>query len=479
MLKNYRKAIEEGLLKIMSKMGISVLASYQGAQIFEAIGVGPAVIERCFTGTASQVGGIGFVEIARESLFRHAQGYAQPFRRTRKACAAAWRPRLLPLPPRRRGPRRHAAGPQELPRLREIREAGGLLHLRLRAARESPPRPARPDRTRPALRPAPCLIDEVEPVEDIRRRFTTAGMSLGALSPEAHECLAIAMNRIGGKSNSGEGGEDPERFKHRENGDLANSAIKQVASGRFGVNASYLASAKEIEIKMAQGSKPGEGGQLPGHKVSGLIARLRHTVPGVMLISPPPHHDIYSIEDLAQLIYDLKQVNPRARICVKLVAEAGVGTVAAGVAKAHADIILISGHDGGTGASPLSSIKNAGSAWELGISEAQQVLLLNGLRNRVTLRTDGGSSAPARTSSRPRSSARRNTTSAPSPSSPPAASTSASAISIPARSASPRRTSGCARSSRARRITSSTSSTASPRMCARSWRNSASARSMS
>ena len=215
-------------------------------------------------------------------------------------------------------------------------------------------------------------------------------MSLGALSPEAHECLAIAMNRIGGKSNSGEGGEDPERFKHRENGDLANSAIKQVASGRFGVNASYLASAKEIEIKMAQGSKPGEGGQLPGHKVSGLIARLRHTVPGVMLISPPPHHDIYSIEDLAQLIYDLKQVNPRARICVKLVAEAGVGTVAAGVAKAHADIILISGHEGGTGASPLSSIKNAGSAWELGVAEAQQVLLLNGLRNRVTLRTDGG-----------------------------------------------------------------------------------------
>ncbi|MDP9292619.1 MAG: glutamate synthase-related protein, partial [Verrucomicrobiota bacterium] len=233
-------------------------------------------------------------------------------------------------------------------------------------------------------------LEEVEPIEEIRRRFTTAGMSLGALSPEAHECLAIAMNRIGGKSNSGEGGEDSERFSRRENGDLANSAIKQVASGRFGVNAAYLASAKEIEIKMAQGSKPGEGGQLPGHKVSGLIAKLRHTVPGVMLISPPPHHDIYSIEDLAQLIYDLKQVNPRARICVKLVSEAGVGTIAAGVAKAHADIILISGHDGGTGASPLSSIKNAGSAWELGVAEAQQVLMLNGLRNRVTLRTDGG-----------------------------------------------------------------------------------------
>ncbi len=215
-------------------------------------------------------------------------------------------------------------------------------------------------------------------------------MSLGAIGPEAHECLAIAMNRIGGKSNSGEGGEDPKRFHRRANGDLANSAIKQIASARFGVNATYLASAKEIEIKMAQGAKPGEGGQLPGHKVSAYIAQLRNATPGVALISPPPHHDIYSIEDLAQLIHDLKQVNPRARVCVKLVAEAGVGTIAAGVAKAHADIILISGHEGGTGASPLSSIKNAGSAWELGVAEAHQVLMLNGLRNRVTLRTDGG-----------------------------------------------------------------------------------------
>ena len=233
-------------------------------------------------------------------------------------------------------------------------------------------------------------VDEVEPIEEIRRRFTTAGMSLGALSPEAHETLAIAMNRIGGKSNSGEGGEDPVRFKRREDGDWANSAIKQIASGRFGVTAAYLASAKEIEIKMAQGAKPGEGGQLPGHKVSAYIARLRHAVPGVTLISPPPHHDIYSIEDLAQLIYDLKQVNRRARVCVKLVAEAGVGTIAAGVAKAHADIILVSGHEGGTGASPLSSVKNAGGAWEMGVAETHQVLLLNGLRNRVTLRTDGG-----------------------------------------------------------------------------------------
>lgn len=233
-------------------------------------------------------------------------------------------------------------------------------------------------------------LDEVESIEEIRRRFTTAGMSLGALSPEAHEELAIAMNRIGGKSNSGEGGEDPCRFKRRENGDWANSAIKQIASGRFGVSAAYLASAKEIEIKIAQGAKPGEGGQLPGHKVSVYIAKLRHAVAGVTLISPPPHHDIYSIEDLAQLIYDLKQVNPRARVTVKLVAEAGVGTIAAGVAKAHADIILVSGHEGGTGASPLSSVKHAGGAWELGVAETHQVLLLNGLRNRVTLRTDGG-----------------------------------------------------------------------------------------
>ncbi|MCB1227341.1 MAG: glutamate synthase subunit alpha, partial [Verrucomicrobiales bacterium] len=225
---------------------------------------------------------------------------------------------------------------------------------------------------------------------EIVKRFSTGAMSYGSISAEAHETLAIAMNRIGGKSDSGEGGEDPKRFKPYENGDWANSKIKQVASGRFGVTAEYLASAWELEIKMAQGAKPGEGGQLPAHKVNRMIARLRHTTPGVQLISPPPHHDIYSIEDLAQLIHDLKQANPRARVCVKLVAEAGVGTIAAGVAKANADIILISGHDGGTGASPLSSIKHAGLPWELGLAETQQVLMLNGLRDRVTLRTDGG-----------------------------------------------------------------------------------------
>ena len=388
-LRNYRKAIEDGLLKIMSKMGISVLSSYQGAQIFEAIGVGSPVIDSCFAGTSSQVGGIGFVEIARESLFRHAQGYAQPVPSDKDGAPLLGDPGYYRF---RRDGEVHAITPPVLKSFHAFVRSGkqedyGTYVNELLANR---PLSLRDLTEFIPLSTGPVPLDEVESIEDIRRRFTTAGMSLGALSPEAHECLAIAMNRIGGKSNSGEGGEDPERFKHRENGDLANSAIKQVASGRFGVNASYLASAKEIEIKMAQGSKPGEGGQLPGHKVSGLIARLRHTVPGVMLISPPPHHDIYSIEDLAQLIYDLKQVNPRARICVKLVSEAGVGTVAAGVAKAHADIILISGHDGGTGASPLSSIKNAGSAWELGIAEAQQVLLLNGLRNRVTLRTDGG-----------------------------------------------------------------------------------------
>jgi len=381
-LENYKKALENGLLKIMSKMGISVLGSYCGAQIFEAIGVGPAVIGKCFEGTCSQVGGIGFKEIARESLARHAKGFGA-------AAAALEDPGYFRY--RRQG-ERHAVTPPVIQSFHAFVRNGKPEDYKAYVAEVLQNRPLA---LRDLLEFVPGAggsvpLEEVEPIEEIRRRFTTAGMSLGALSPEAHECLAIAMNRIGGKSNSGEGGEDAERFSRRENGDLANSAIKQVASGRFGVNAAYLASAKEIEIKMAQGSKPGEGGQLPGHKVSGLIARLRHTVPGVMLISPPPHHDIYSIEDLAQLIYDLKQVNPRARVCVKLVAEAGVGTIAAGVAKAHADIILISGHEGGTGASPLSSIKNAGSAWELGVAETQQVLMLNGLRNRITLRADGG-----------------------------------------------------------------------------------------
>ena len=385
-LDNIRKALEDGLLKIMSKMGISVLSSYHGAQIFEAIGLHEDVINRCFAGTPSQVSGIGFYEIARESLARHTKGYS--------GVPTEDKDRQLEDPGFyrfRRAGERHAITPPVIQSFHSFVKTNNPDDYKkyVEAVKAQQPISFK-DMLELVPQKGPVPIEEVESVEDIRTRFTSAGMSLGALSPEAHEALAIAMNRIGGKSNSGEGGEDPERFKRRENGDLANSAIKQVASGRFGVTAAYLASAKEIEIKMAQGAKPGEGGQLPGHKVTALIARLRHTVPGVMLISPPPHHDIYSIEDLAQLIHDLKEVNPRAKVCVKLVAEAGVGTVAAGVAKAHADIVLISGHDGGTGASPLSSVKHAGTPWELGVAEAQQVLMMNNLRNRIVLRTDGG-----------------------------------------------------------------------------------------
>jgi glutamate synthase domain-containing protein 2/glutamate synthase domain-containing protein 1/glutamate synthase domain-containing protein 3 len=390
-LTKYRNALDAGLLKIMSKMGISVLGSYRGAQTFEAIGIGDRLIDLCFTGTPSQIGGIGFREIAQESLTRHARAFG--FRAEGEVVP----PLESPGDYRFRSTKgeqteRHTVTPRVIQSFhRFIRTAQHENYAEyVQASLETRPHSLRNLLEFVPLGGGALPLEAVEPVEDIRRRFTTAGMSLGALSPEAHECLAIAMNRIGGKSNSGEGGEDPARFHRRENGDLANSAIKQIAAGRFGVTAAYLASATEIEIKIAQGAKPGEGGQLPGHKVSVLIARLRKSTPGITLISPPPHHDIYSIEDLAQLIYDLKQVNPRARICVKLVAEAGVGTIAAGVAKARADIILISGHDGGTGASPLSSIKNAGSPWELGVAEAHQVLMLNRLRNRVTLRADGG-----------------------------------------------------------------------------------------
>jgi glutamate synthase domain-containing protein 2/glutamate synthase domain-containing protein 1/glutamate synthase domain-containing protein 3 len=385
-LENFRKALEDGLLKIMSKMGISVLASYHGAQTFEAIGIGATVIQRCFAGTSSQVAGVGFLEIARESIARHTKAYAGV--PTEGKGVELEDPGVYRF---RRAGERHAVTPPLIQSFHSFVKTNNPDDYKkyVQAVKAQQPISFK-DMLELVPKRAPIPIEEVEPIENIRTRFTSAGMSLGALSPEAHEALAIAMNRIGGKSNSGEGGEDPERFKRRENGDLANSAIKQVASGRFGVTAAYLASAKEIEIKMAQGAKPGEGGQLPGHKVTALIAKLRHTVPGVMLISPPPHHDIYSIEDLAQLIHDLKEVNPRAKVCVKLVAEAGVGTVAAGVAKAHADIVLISGHDGGTGASPLSSVKHAGTPWELGVAEAQQVLMMNNLRDRIVLRTDGG-----------------------------------------------------------------------------------------
>ncbi len=387
-LNYYRKGLEKGVLKIMSKMGISVLSSYTGAQIFEAVGIGQEVMRFAFTGTPSQIGGIGFAEIAEEALARHAAGYGAALPEGQVSIDLG-DPGFFR--PRREGEMHAVTGPV-IKNFHTFVKSGKQEDYQayVKAQLENTPVALKDLLEFVPGSDGPIPIDEVEPIEDIRVRFTTAAMSMGAISPEAHEALAIAMNRIGGKSDSGEGGEDPKRFKPYENGDWANSKIKQVASGRFGVTAEYLANAWELEIKMAQGAKPGEGGQLPAVKVNRMIARLRHTTPGVMLISPPPHHDIYSIEDLAQLIHDLKEANPRARVCVKLVAETGVGTVAAGVAKANADIILVSGHDGGTGASPLSSIKHAGLPWELGLAEAQQVLLLNGLRERVTLRTDGG-----------------------------------------------------------------------------------------
>ena len=381
-LTNYRKAIEQGLLKIMSKMGISTITSYHGAQIFEVIGLNEALVEACFTGTTSSISGIGYEEIAASVLRFHATAYPDAgapaldvggfYRFRREGEYHAFNPEIV----KSLQEATRKANPEAYERYAHLIGTREPVALRDLLAFKT------------AARPVP--LEEVEPAEAIMRRFATASISHGALSREAHQTLAIAMNRIGAKSGSGEGGEDPARYKPLPNGDSTCSAIKQVASGRFGVTPEYLISARELEIKMAQGSKPGEGGQLPGHKVSAEIARIRHTIEGVTLISPPPHHDIYSIEDLAQLIYDLKHINPQARVAVKLVAEAGVGTIAAGVAKGHADVILISGHDGGTGASPLSSIKNAGSAWELGLSETQQVLVLNDLRGRVRLRTDGG-----------------------------------------------------------------------------------------
>ena len=389
-MRNYRKALEKGLLKIMSKMGISVLNSYQGAQIFEAIGIGQEVMDTCFTGAPSRIEGIGFQEIAEESIIRHQAAYADIHE------GSPSQERLDLGDPgyyryRKQG-ERHAISTEVIKNFHTFLKDGKQEDYDdyVKASLETHPVTIKDLFEFVPAASGSISIDEVEPREDIVRRFTTAAMSMGALSPEAHETLAIAMNRIGAKSDSGEGGEDTRRFQPYPNGDWARSRIKQIASGRFGVSAHYLVNADELEIKMAQGAKPGEGGQLPGHKVNGIIARLRNTQPGVQLISPPPHHDIYSIEDLAQLIHDLKEINPRAKVTVKLVAEAGVGTVAAGVAKAEADIILISGHDGGTAASPLSSTKHAGLPWEMGLSEAQQTLMLNNLRSRVTLRTDGG-----------------------------------------------------------------------------------------
>ncbi|RVU45765.1 glutamate synthase large subunit [Lujinxingia sediminis] len=380
-IQNFLKSQHLGLLKIMSKMGISVLGSYRGAQIFEAIGLGPDVVERAFPNTPSPIAGLTLDDLAEDALLRHARAFEPD---------APDAPVDLGLLRFRRSGETHAWSPQHLGAMNRLRKHKPGAYATFTAASAALPPLQLRDLLQPtALRPA-IPLDEVEPTDAICRRFSTAAMSLGSLSPEAHRALAVAMNRLGARSNTGEGGEDPERYTLDAHGDDANARIKQIASGRFGVSPLYLVKARELEIKMAQGAKPGEGGQLPGHKVTPYIAYLRHATPGVPLISPPPHHDIYSIEDLAQLIYDLKAINPQAEVCVKLVATAGVGTIAAGVAKALADTILISGHDGGTGASPVTSVKNAGIPWEIGLAETQQTLRLNGLRERVKLRVDGG-----------------------------------------------------------------------------------------
>lgn len=381
---NYIAAIKKGILKTMSKMGISTLRSYHSAQLFEAIGLDGDFVDEYFTGTSSRIGGIGLVEIAADAVKRHSSAFAE------KAPAA------LPLDfggeySYRDDGEQHIWNPTTVARLQHavtnddqkayddfsnaVNDQSKKIHT-LRGLFDF-------------TEGNSVDIDEVEPAENIVKRFCTGAMSQGSISKAAHECMAVAMNRIGAMSNTGEGGEDASRYTLEPNGDSKNSAIKQVASGRFGVTINYLAHAKEIQIKMAQGAKPGEGGQLPGHKVTEDIARMRHSTPGVTLISPPPHHDIYSIEDLAQLIYDLKCSNPGVKVSVKLVSEVGVGTIAAGVAKGNADEVLISGHDGGTGASPLSSIKHTGGPWELGLAETQQVLLINGLRDRIRVQADG------------------------------------------------------------------------------------------
>ncbi|HYQ41108.1 MAG TPA: glutamate synthase large subunit [Polyangiaceae bacterium] len=383
----YIKSINKGLLKVMSKMGISTLQSYQGAQIFEAIGLSPEVVDTYFTGTASRISGIDIDVLAEECRLRHERSY----------------PKMTEASPmldiggnyayRAQG-ERHLWNPgtvaalQRAVRMEDVKSYKEYAELINSQLTTSGPITLR-GLWELVETDKPIPLSEVEPASEIVKRFATGAMSFGSISGEAHETLAIAMNRIGGKSNTGEGGERDERYQRDPNGDSRRSSIKQVASGRFGVTTYYLVNCDELQIKVAQGAKPGEGGELPGHKVDAIIAKTRHSTPGVTLISPPPHHDIYSIEDLAQLIFDLKMVNPRARISVKLVAEAGVGTVAAGVAKAHADVILIAGHDGGTGASPLTSIKHAGVPWELGLAETHQVLVKNDLRSRVFLQADG------------------------------------------------------------------------------------------
>ena len=378
-LSTYGQAVDVGILKVMSKMGISAVSSYHGSQIFEALGISDEVVDFSFPGTTSRIGGVSFEQLAEDVLERHSQAYADE-----KMTHGGWYKY-------RRDGDYHANSPQVWRALHLVAQDGGVEEYKnyVELVESRPPAALR-DLLEFNSDRQPIDVAAVEPLGDVTSRFQAGAMSLGALSPEAHEDIARAMNILGGRSNTGEGGEDPRRYSPDGDKRDANSAVKQVASGRFGVTPAYLAGAQELEIKIAQGSKPGEGGQLPGHKVSTYIANLRHVMPGTTLISPPPHHDIYSIEDIAQLIYDLKMANEDARVCVKLVAAEGVGTIAAGVAKAYADVIQISGSDGGTGASPLSSIKYAGAPWELGIAETQQVLVANGLRGRVTLRTDGG-----------------------------------------------------------------------------------------
>jgi len=383
-LKNYIKSINKGLLKVASKMGISTLQSYRGAQVFEAIGLNKSLVDKYFTGTASRIEGIGLEVLAAEARRKHEHAFRPVTDSdTELAVGGNYQYRV-------RG-EYHLFNPLTVSKLQHA-----VQQSNFQTFQEYADLIDRQNQQLCTLRGLmefkkghPVPLEEVEPAKDIVKRFATGAMSFGSISKETHETLAIAMNRIGGKSNTGEGGEDEARFERDPNGDWRRSAIKQVASARFGVTTNYLVNADELQIKMAQGAKPGEGGQLPGHKVDEVIARVRHSIPGVGLISPPPHHDIYSIEDLAQLIYDLKNVNPKARIAVKLVAEVGVGTVAAGVAKAHADVVLISGHDGGTGASPLTSLQHSGIPWELGLAETQQVLVMNDLRGRIVVQTDG------------------------------------------------------------------------------------------
>jgi glutamate synthase (NADPH/NADH) large chain/glutamate synthase (ferredoxin) len=381
---NVVKGIAKGLLKTISKMGISTIQSYNGAQIFEAVGLGPGLIERAFVGTASRIGGIEIDVLAKETLEKHLRAYPQSETLLPVGGVYAWR----------REGEHHMWNPETIALLQHAVRHGGRPTYEEYARLVNEDAAARATlrgllRFKELPEDQWLALDEIQPASEIVRRFATGAMSLGSLSREAHETLAIAMNRIGGKSNTGEGGEDVSRYVADPNGDSRRSAIKQVASGRFGVNINYLVNADELQIKMAQGAKPGEGGQLPGHKVDRYIGSIRFTTPGVGLISPPPHHDIYSIEDLKQLIYDLRCGNPRARISVKLVSEVGVGTVAAGVAKANSDHVLIAGHDGGTGASPLSSIQSAGVPWEIGLAETQQTLVLNDLRSRIWVQTDG------------------------------------------------------------------------------------------